>query len=67
MTGMTKKKLRRQHERRYRDGLPTDARDWTVEDWADLHRAMQWVMARVRRRHQEKEDSDGNEEQPRKV
>ena len=25
--------------------------NWTVEDWADLHRAVQWVTLRVAARH----------------
>lgn len=48
MNGMTRKKLRREHAKKYdAEGLPRDARDWTFEDWRDLHRAMEQVKRKV--------------------
>lgn len=34
-----------------RDGLPLDARDWTAEDWRDLHKAIETVKRKVKARH----------------
>jgi hypothetical protein len=36
------------------DGLPIDARDWTEEDWRDLHVAIERIKARVAARHKAK-------------
>jgi Trm5-related predicted tRNA methylase len=57
MNGMQKKRLRREHAKRFTaDGLPRDAREWTEADWRDLHDAMERVKENVRKRHQEGED-----------
>ncbi len=46
---MSNKQLRR--SRFNEDGLPKDARDWTEEDWRDLHEAMESVKRKVKVRH----------------
>ena len=30
---------------------PTDPKDWTAEDWADLHKTIQRLKRRVAKRH----------------
>lgn len=56
MNGMKAKAARRARERRYTpDGLPRDAREWTVADWLDLWRATEWVRRKVRKRHHKDE------------
>jgi len=54
MNGMARKKARKAHEAKYSDGVPRDPRDWTVEDWNDLYKAMEWLKRRVAKRHAEK-------------
>jgi hypothetical protein len=34
-----------------KDGVPLDAKDWTVEDWRDLHRTIERIKKRVAKRH----------------
>lgn len=34
-----------------RNGLPLDANDWTVQDWLDLHEAIEGVIQKVGARH----------------
>jgi hypothetical protein len=34
-----------------KDGLPLDAKDWTVEDWRDLHQTIERIKKRVAKRH----------------
>ncbi len=52
MNGMQRKKLKREHSKRFdADGLPRDQNDWLEEDWKDLHDAMEWVKKRVAERH----------------
>ena len=55
MNGMKKKALQKRHAARYTcDGIPRDACKWTVKDWADLHRAMESVRAKIAARHKVK-------------
>lgn len=35
-----------------RDGLPIDRRDWTEEDWKDLHEAIEQAKDRIAKRHE---------------
>lgn len=52
MNGMKAKAARRRKMERLTDeGLPRDARDWTEEDWRDLHLAIEEIKAKVRARH----------------
>lgn len=52
MNGMKAKAARRRKMERLTDeGLPRDARDWTEEDWADLHHAIEAIKSKVRARH----------------
>lgn len=56
MNGMTRKRLRREHARRYtEDGVPRDAREWRPEDWASLHHAMEAARQEIAARHKEDE------------
>lgn len=56
MTGMQRKARERQRARQYTpDGLPRDPNAWTVQDWADLYRAVESVKRRVAARHQREE------------
>lgn len=49
---MKKKAARREHARRFTaDGLPRDAREWTVDDWRDLYEAMEAARRRIAERH----------------
>jgi hypothetical protein len=34
-----------------KDGVPMDAKDWTVEDWRDLHQTIERIKKRVAKRH----------------
>ena len=44
--------MKKSERRRYSDSwLPVDAKDWTREDWQDLHEAMQTVIKKVSARH----------------
>lgn len=55
MNGMKRKADRLAKARRYtKDGLPRDANEWTVQDWADLWRAMRRVISSVGKRHKGK-------------
>lgn len=45
---MTKRERRRLSP----DGLPVDAREWTEDDWRDLHEAMETVKRKVAKRHE---------------
>jgi len=52
MNGMKAKRLRQEHAKRWTDeGLPRDNKDWTKEDWIDLHLAMEEVKRKIRTRH----------------
>jgi len=52
MNGMKRKAIEKRHAIRYTpDGLPRDAKEWTVKDWADLWRAMQEVKRKISDRH----------------
>lgn len=54
MNGMKQKAQRRQREKQYTaDGLPRDTRDWTEQDWADLHHAIEEVKRKIAKRHQQ--------------
>lgn len=53
---MRDKAERKQHARQYdENGLPRDARDWTRQDWQDLHEAVEDVKRKIASRHQSKE------------
>lgn len=39
-------------------GVPIDARDWTEEDWQDLHEATEQAYAKIRERHKPKEPEE---------
>lgn len=41
-----------------RDGLPIDGKDWTEDDWRDLHNAIETIKRKVAKRHAEQ---GGNE------
>ncbi len=57
MNGMAAKKLRRDHAAQWTDdGVPRDAKDWTKEDWKDLHEAIESVKEKVAKRHAEQKD-----------
>lgn len=52
MNGMKAKAERLKHDRLFtRDGIPRNAIDWTVEDWRDLHRAIEKVKRSISKRH----------------
>lgn len=36
---------------RLKDGVPVDPKDWTPEDWKDLHQAIEAVKDKIRKRH----------------
>lgn len=56
MNGMKAKKQRRDHDRLFdAAGLPRDPNEWTVEDWMDLHAALEWVRRRVAERHRQED------------
>ena len=56
MNGMKRKADRLAKARRYtKDGMPRDANEWTVQDWADLWRAMRRVVRTVAKRHKGKQ------------
>ncbi len=58
MNGMQKKAERLKRERLFtRDNIPRNAADWTVEDWRDLHRALEKVKRLVGARHKRRNDS----------
>lgn len=58
MSGMQRKKQRRDHEKRLTEhGLPRDANDWTADDWRDLYLATEWVKRRVAARHKQERES----------
>ena len=48
-----------------RDGLPIDKNDWTAEDWADLHRAIQEAIKSIAARHEPKAAEESNPERRR--
>jgi hypothetical protein len=49
---MPNRKGPRRHQVRFDEwGVPIDAQDWTEHDWQDLHVAIQWVRARIAKRH----------------
>jgi hypothetical protein len=53
MNGMHEKKLRKEKAKRFtQDGLPRDAKEWTVQDWSDLFHAMESVIRKVGKRHE---------------
>lgn len=55
MNGMKAKKLRREQAIRLtEDGLPRDAKDWTVADWCDLWKSLKAMKAKIRARHKAK-------------
>ena len=55
MNGMKAKKLRRDHAAAFTaDGLPRDAKDWTEDDWRDLHECLEDVKRRIAKRHKER-------------
>ncbi len=52
MNGMKAKAARRRKMIRLTaEGLPRDPNDWDVDDWADLHKAIEKIKAKVRARH----------------
>jgi hypothetical protein len=52
MNGMKEKAARRENQKRMTvEGLPRDANDWTEEDWADLHHAIEHIKEKVAARH----------------
>jgi hypothetical protein len=52
MNGMAAKKLRRDQSKRFTsDGLPRDVKDWTEDDWRDLHECIERIKQRVAQRH----------------
>jgi len=56
VNGMKAKAERRREEKRLNEyGLPRDARDWTEEDWRDLHEALETVYRKIAARHKPKE------------
>lgn len=38
-----------------REGVPVDAKDWTVADWKDLHEAIESVKRKIAERHDGRE------------
>jgi hypothetical protein len=46
---VTNRELRK--SRYTEDGLPKDGREWTGDDWRDLHEAMETVKRKVGERH----------------
>lgn len=55
MNGMKAKKVRRAQQQKFTEnGLPRDAKDWTVEDWSDLHHGMQAIFQKISARHKPK-------------
>lgn len=49
---MKAKAARRRYAARYdENGVPRDVNDWTIQDWKDLHEAMQTVIRKVGERH----------------
>lgn len=34
-----------------RRGVPSNAEDWTTDDWRDLHRATERAIKRIAKRH----------------
>ena len=38
--------------KQYRDGIPVNPNDWTVEDWKDLYLSLEFAKARIRKRHE---------------
>jgi len=34
-------------------GIPMEANDWTIEDWADLHAAISRAIKKIAKRHKE--------------
>ena len=60
MNGMKTKAERTRHAKRYTsEGLPRDANEWTVADWADLWRAMRRVVRSVAKRHKAQNPGTG--------
>lgn len=56
MNGMKRKAQERERARRYTpEGLPRDPLLWTVEDWRDLHNAIEEVKRKVAARHRKVE------------
>ena len=50
------------HPRLSRDGLPVDAKVWTVADWRTLHLHLEAVKRKVAARHRDEEEAEEEEE-----
>ena len=48
---ITKRERRRLSE----DGLPKDTKEWTEDDWRDLHEAMEEAKRKIADRHKTQE------------
>ena len=47
-----------------KDGLLLDALEWTVDDWLDLHRAIDSAISKIRERHANRIDSVLDRQRP---
>jgi len=53
MNGMKAKAARKRLAAKFNEhGLPVDANDWTVEDWIDLHTALELAYKKIATRHE---------------
>lgn len=58
MNGMQRKKAKKEHAKRWtEDGLPRDDKDWTEEDWKDLHEGIEAIKRKIAERHQRERDN----------
>jgi hypothetical protein len=54
MNGMQRKKQARDRSKRFtEEGLPRDGKEWTRDDWADLHYGLEEIKRKIRERHKE--------------
>jgi hypothetical protein len=57
-SGMKGKAARtRDRKRHTEDGLPRDAKDMKIEDWADLHYGMEAIKAKIAARHRKEREN----------
>jgi hypothetical protein len=55
--GMSRKARERRHKIKWtEDGLPRDAQDWTIEDWADLYYGLEAIKRKIAARHAEERE-----------
>lgn len=56
MNGMKKKSQRRKRSARFtEDGIPRDPNEWSAEDWASLHRAVEQAKKEISERHRKEQ------------